>query len=78
VPGKDEKLTPAEELAKQRVEAAVRAEYEKRYAAERHEEVARAKLALSIVTFFLVCVGIPLIGLVIGLAVRWFRWAAGY
>jgi hypothetical protein len=78
VADQNEKLTPAEELAKQRVEAAVRAEYEKRYSAERQEEIARAKLALSIVAFLVACVGIPLVGLAIGLAVRGFRWAAGF
>jgi len=73
-----EKLTPGEELARQRAEEKVRAEYEAKHRQDAAEEIARAKLAISILLFLLVCGGVPLFGLVLGLAVRGFRWAAGY
>ena len=70
--------SPGEELIYQQARKEIESELREEQSAQRKEEVATARLALTIVGGLALCAGIPLLALVLGVSVRIFRWASGW
>ena len=77
MPARSSGRSPAEELIAQEVRAEVMDEVRETLGKERAEEVAQAKMALTIVTAICIGLGLPLAALLAGVSVRIFRWASG-